>query len=85
MIEKHIPRFILLKRHYYHAFFSALTDKTHIIPHNGPTNKKLRFHIPIIGVENSRLRVADKIHELKEKEPYIFDDSFEHEAWYIIY
>jgi aspartate beta-hydroxylase len=58
-----------------------LTKKSHITPHYGPTNKKLRFHIPLIGIKGSRLRVKDKIHELKENEPYVFDDSFEHEAW----
>ena len=41
----------MLNRHYYHAFISALTKNSHILPHHGPTNKKLRFHIPICGVE----------------------------------
>ena len=53
LIENFIPR------QYYHAFFSALTEKTHILPHYGPTNKKLRFHIPLLGVNGSRLRVKD--------------------------
>lgn len=35
-------------RHYSHAFLSALAPDTHIIPHFGPTNKKLRCHLPIV-------------------------------------
>jgi len=36
-----------------------MTPGSHIIKHNGPTNKKLRFHLPLIGVKGSRLRVGD--------------------------
>jgi hypothetical protein len=32
-------------RIYRHSMFSAITPGTHIIPHNGPTNKKLRVHL----------------------------------------
>lgn len=35
-------------RHYSHAFFSALAPGSHITPHFGPTNKKLRCHLPLI-------------------------------------
>jgi aspartate beta-hydroxylase len=76
MIEKNIPR------EYHHSFLSAMNPDTHIIKHYGPTNKKLRFHLPILGVEGSRLRVDEEIMELKAGEAYVFDDSFEHEAWH---
>lgn len=33
---------------YGHCFFSTLAPKTHITKHHGPTNKKLRVHLPII-------------------------------------
>mmetsp|Transcript_17810 Transcript_17810/g.25677 ORF Transcript_17810/g.25677 Transcript_17810/m.25677 type:complete len:400 (-) Transcript_17810:609-1808(-) len=36
-----------IPRHYSHAFFSSLAPDTHIKPHFGPTNKKLRCHLPI--------------------------------------
>jgi len=55
---------------------------THIIKHYGPTNKKLRFHLPLFGVKGARLRVHDEIKELKQGEAYVFDDSHEHEAWH---
>ena len=53
MIQKYIPN------PYHHAFFSALTTNSHIMAHYGPTNKKLRFHLPLIGVKGSRMRVGD--------------------------
>lgn len=72
----------IIPRQYHHSFFSAMNPKTHILKHYGPTNKKLRFHLPLLGVEGSRLRVNDEIKHLKVGEAYVFDDSFEHEAWH---
>jgi hypothetical protein len=36
-----------IPRQYHHALFSALAPNTHILPHYGPTNKKLRIHLPL--------------------------------------
>ena len=69
-------------RSYVHAFFSALTPGTHILQHHGPTNKKLRIHLPIVGAPGSELRVADTILRGEEGKCMVFDDSFEHEAWH---
>lgn len=60
-----VPRTIeilksLIPRNYFHAFFSALTPGSHITPHNGPTGKKLRVHLPLIGTEGARMRVGDE-------------------------
>jgi aspartate beta-hydroxylase len=74
IIDKYIPR------QYYHAFFSAVNPGTHILKHHGPTNKKLRFHLPLLGVKGSRLRVADQVKEQESGVPYVFDDSFDHEV-----
>lgn len=74
---------------YNHAFFSALAAGTHVCKHNGPTNKKLRCHLPLIvprgltadGKSKCRLRVGDITVPVKEGKCIVFDDSFEHEAW----
>jgi len=71
-----------LPRSYQHAFFSALTPGTHIIKHHGPTNKKLRIHLPLVGAAGSELRVAEQHVLNREGECMVFDDSFEHEAWH---
>ena len=72
----------LVPRNYDHAFFSAVVPGTHIMKHHGPTNKKLRLHIPLLSVEGSKMRVADEIKEMEAGKAYVFDDSFEHEVWH---
>ena len=59
-----------------------MTPGTHITPHNGPTGKKLRVHLPVLGTKGARMRVGDETRELEEGKCIIFDDSFNHEAWY---
>ncbi|OQR87357.1 aspartyl/Asparaginyl beta-hydroxylase [Achlya hypogyna] len=68
---------------YDHAFFSALAPQTHITKHHGPTNKKLRVHLPLVvpAGDLCRLRIGDEVVHFKEGECFVFDDSFEHEAW----
>lgn len=70
--------------HYHHALFSALAPHTHITPHHGPTNRKLRCQLPLIVPVGegtaATLRVADETKALEEGKLIIFDDSFEHEA-----
>eukprot|EP00635_Sarcinochrysidales_sp_CCMP3193_P009579 CAMPEP_0118900900 /NCGR_PEP_ID=MMETSP1166-20130328/6824_1 /TAXON_ID=1104430 /ORGANISM="Chrysoreinhardia sp, Strain CCMP3193" /LENGTH=400 /DNA_ID=CAMNT_0006840055 /DNA_START=39 /DNA_END=1237 /DNA_ORIENTATION=+ len=70
-------------RKYGHAFFSATAPKTHITPHHGPTNKKLRCQLPLVCPSGGscRLRVHDETVDLREGEALLFDDSFQHEAW----
>jgi len=45
---------------YHHAMFSALAPATHVIKHCGPTNKKLRCHLPLMVPQGGacRLRVG---------------------------
>ena len=52
-------------------------------PHYGPTNRKLRLQVPLVVPENGEcvLRVDNQRITLKEGVPFVFDDSFEHEAW----
>lgn len=38
--------------------------------------------MPLLGVKGSRLRVADQTMEQTLGKCYVFDDSFEHEAWH---
>ena len=76
ILKEHLPR------QYNHTFLSAMNPDTHILKHYGPTNKKLRFHLPLFGIDGSRLRVHDQVKHLKPGEAYVFDDSFEHEAWH---
>ncbi|OWZ17620.1 Aspartyl/Asparaginyl beta-hydroxylase [Phytophthora megakarya] len=68
--------------HYDHSFFSALAPRTHVKKHHGPTNKKLRCHLPLVVPEGQcRLRAGEEVVDVQEGKCFIFDDSFEHEAW----
>ena len=72
----------IIPRHYEHAFFSAVNPDTHIVTHHGPTNKKLRLHLPITGAEGTRLRAGEETRTFGEGKVRVFDDSFDHEAWH---
>lgn len=76
LLQKAVPRY------YGHAFFSALAPSTHITKHNGPTNKKLRIHLPVFGTAGSLLRCAGSTRDVVGGQAMVFDDSFEHEAWH---
>eukprot|EP00058_Branchiostoma_floridae_P002981 XP_002588469.1 hypothetical protein BRAFLDRAFT_259568 [Branchiostoma floridae] len=62
--------------------YSIMQPGTHVWPHTGPTNCRLRMHLGLVIPKNgTRLRVADDIKTWEEGKVIIFDDSFEHEVW----
>lgn len=69
-------------RHYSHAFFSALTPGAHIMKHTGPSNRMLRVWLPLCGLEGFRIRVNDTIVRPEEGRAFVWDHSYEHEAWH---
>ncbi|MGE0636379.1 MAG: aspartyl/asparaginyl beta-hydroxylase domain-containing protein [Bacteroidia bacterium] len=64
-------------------FFSNLEPGSHLAAHRGNNHSVIRVQlgIDIKQPQSTGLRVADKIIQLKNKELFIFDDTFEHEAW----
>ncbi|KAF5294748.1 hypothetical protein FQA39_LY00232 [Lamprigera yunnana] len=62
--------------------FSVVQPGTHVWPHCGPTNCRLRSHLGLKVPSNVYIRVADEIRSWKEGKLLIFDDSFEHEIWH---
>lgn len=62
--------------------FSVMHPGTHVWPHCGPTNCRLRAHLGLQVPPNTIIRVADKKRSWEEGELLIFDDSFEHEVWH---
>jgi aspartyl/asparaginyl beta-hydroxylase (cupin superfamily) len=61
--------------------FSAIAPQTHILPHCGLSNVRLRCHLPLKVPQGCRLRVGTREVAWREGEPIVFDDSFEHEVW----
>lgn len=64
------------------AYFSVLDPGTHVPPHHGPTNTKLRLQLRLDVPQGCEMRVGDHMHEWDEgHEIVIFDDSYQHEVW----
>jgi predicted ATP-grasp superfamily ATP-dependent carboligase len=63
------------------AYLSVLSGKTHIKPHCGPTNVRLRCHFGIDVPDACCIRVASEIVRWETGRCLFFDDSFEHEVW----
>ncbi|KAM9712772.1 aspartyl/asparaginyl beta-hydroxylase [Menidia menidia] len=62
--------------------FSVMQPGTHVWPHTGPTNCRLRMHLGLVVPRGGcSLRVTDQTRRWEEGGVLIFDDSFEHEVW----
>ena len=72
----------IVPRSYGVCYLEAFTPGTHLIAHNGPTNKKLRLNLPLVGAEGASMRVGDETRNLEQGKCLIYDDSFNHEAWH---
>ena len=64
------------------ALFSVLQAGTHITAHYGPTNCRIRCHLPLFVPDSCRLCVNGQQRRWNERELLLFDDSFLHEAWH---
>jgi aspartate beta-hydroxylase len=70
-----------IREHGPEVLFSVFTPDTHLLPHRGVTNTRVVGHLPLMVPENCALNVGGEIHEWREGEVVVFDDTFEHEAW----
>ncbi|XP_071340499.1 aspartyl/asparaginyl beta-hydroxylase-like isoform X10 [Trachinotus anak] len=62
--------------------FSVMQPGTHVWPHTGPTNCRLRMHLGlVIPKQGCRIRCTNQTRVWEEGKVLIFDDSFEHEVW----
>ncbi|XP_055374605.1 aspartyl/asparaginyl beta-hydroxylase isoform X2 [Condylostylus longicornis] len=62
--------------------FSIMDEGTHVWPHCGPTNCRLRAHLGLKVPSGTKIRVAKDLKTWEEGKFLIFDDSFEHEVWH---
>ncbi|MBV9576586.1 MAG: aspartyl/asparaginyl beta-hydroxylase domain-containing protein [Gammaproteobacteria bacterium] len=63
------------------VYFSAMTAGTHVDPHCGPHNFKLRCHLGLVTTKEAVIRVSEEIKHWEDGKCIVFDDSFEHEVW----
>ena len=62
--------------------FSVIRPQSTIIAHYGVTNTRLVMHLPLIVPPDCALDIVDAdAHHWKEREPMMFDDTFQHGAW----
>merc|ERR1711959_65833 len=68
------------------AFFSRLKPGTHIKPHTGSTNLRIRLHLGLEIPEEEgyipSIRVGTEHQAWKQDDVLVFDDAFEHEVVY---
>ena len=75
------------------VLFSMMESGTHINPHSGPSNSRLRIHLGLdipetqngtdmLANSSSILRVKDEYVAWQNGEFIVWDDSFDHEVWH---
>jgi hypothetical protein len=63
--------------------FSVLEPGSHIAPHCGPTNARLRLHLGLQTDPGACIVVAgEECRAWQDGEAFVFDDSFEHEVFH---
>jgi aspartate beta-hydroxylase len=63
-------------------YVSRMRGGTHVQPHRGPTNLRVRCHLGIkVPDGDCAIRVGDETRRWEEGRCLVFDDYFEHEAW----
>ncbi|XP_038207574.1 aspartyl/asparaginyl beta-hydroxylase isoform X2 [Zerene cesonia] len=62
--------------------FSLIEPGTHVRPHVGPTNCRLRMHLGLSNTKDTFIRVDKETRQWEVGKVFIFDDSFEHEVWH---
>lgn len=64
------------------SYVSRMSAGTHIAPHGGPTNLRVRCHLGIaVPAGDCAIRVDDETRAWQTGACLVFDDHFEHEAW----
>jgi len=63
------------------AFFSVLAPKTRIPAHTGVTNTRFIVHMALVVPPSCGFRVGAETRAWREGLAWVFDDTFEHEAW----
>lgn len=63
------------------SMYSGLAPHTHIAPHYGYSNAKLRCQLPLRVPGRCKLKVGEQEIEQQEGRCIVFDDSFLHSAW----
>ncbi|XP_052894756.1 aspartyl/asparaginyl beta-hydroxylase-like isoform X3 [Anopheles moucheti] len=80
LVEQYFPAARTCKRG--QVKFSVMHPGTHVWPHCGPTNCRIRAHLGLSIPQGTYIRVAEETRSWENGKWLIFDDSFEHEVWH---
>ena len=61
------------------VFIFVLAPATQVPPHHGETNARVTVYLPLVAIDDARLRVGYEERRLEEGEILVFDDTVEHE------
>ena len=64
------------------VYFSIMVPGTHVRPHCGHTNARIRCHLCLTEARDCWIRVGEHKLQWSAGRCLIFDDSFEHEVWH---
>jgi hypothetical protein len=64
------------------VYFAVLSPGTHLEPHCGPINARLRCHLGLHVPDGCSIRVGAEVRHWQPGRCLVFDDSFEHEVWH---
>ena len=66
------------------VLFSELTPDSHILPHSGSSNFRLRHHlgVQVPEPESAKIRVGSEWRSWEQGKSMAFDDAFEHEVFH---
>ncbi len=70
------------KKDFIEVKFSRILPGTHIRPHTGPTNDRLRGHLTLVHSGGAKIRVGREWRTWEEGKVLIFDSSWEHEVYH---
>jgi hypothetical protein len=65
------------------VYFSVMMPGSHVKPHCGPLNTRIRYHLTLSHDEQAWIRVDAEKRTWKSRECLVFDDSFEHEVQHL--
>jgi len=63
-------------------FFSVIQPGTHLNPHCGHTNTRIRYHLGIETSGSGKIRVGTESRTWQNGKCFVFDDSFIHEVYH---
>lgn len=70
-----------LQKHNASIKLSVLDPNTHITPHCGNLNTRVRIHLGLIIPDGCYIRCDKTLNTWEEGKVFVLDDSFEHEVW----